>query len=436
MTLFPGISLGAAPGMTPGRPHQNAGGAAIRPRRIGSDHRPRHILLRSGWQTENIGDIAHTPGVLVLFEKYLPEAIITFWPYYEYLPPQEVKMLMHRFPKLRIVEGKLDAEGRASTPELETPLISTDFMLHNSGPFMVAWADAEAFHKRTGKPFGVYGVTYGHWVFGTREKETLNKAQFVYFRDSMSLEKARQNGVHAPIMEFSPDAVFALDVRDEKTADAFLRTHKLEEGKFLCCMPKQRFTPTWLHVLKKRPFDGPKNARNEEMKEHDHIPLREAIIAVTRQTNMKILICHEDETEMGIGKEWLLDKLPDDVKKKVVWLDHLWPLDEALSVYRRSAGLFGHEMHSPIMCIGNGIPALVGRWVEQSSKGLMWDDIGLKEWLFNFDYEDDVKRLVPTVLALAKNPGAAKAKAVKAQTFAHNRLRETMDVVIKASEPA
>ncbi len=397
--------------------------------------RPRHILLRSGWQTENIGDIAHTPGVLVLLEKYLPDALVTFWPYYEHLPPQEVSMLKERFPKLRIVQGQLDAEGKASTAELREVVDSADFMLHNSGPFMVAWADAEAFLKRTGKPFGVYGVTYGHWVFGTREKETLNKARFVYFRDSVSLQKAKQDGVHAPIMEFSPDAVFALDVRNEQAAEAFLKAHGLENGKFLCCMPKQRFTPTWLHVLKKRPFDAGKHARNEEMKEHDHIPLREAIIAVTRQTPMKILICHEDETEMGIGKEWLLDKLPDDVKKRVVWLDHLWSLDEAMSIYRRSAGLFGNEMHSPIMCIGNGIPAIVVRWVEQSSKGVMWEDIGLKEWLFNFDCEEDVKRLVPTVLAMAKDPAAAKAKAQKAQTFAHNRLRQTMEEVIKASVP-
>ncbi|MCF0069742.1 polysaccharide pyruvyl transferase family protein [Dyadobacter sp. CY261] len=395
----------------------------------------RHILLRSGWQTENIGDIAHTPGVLVLLEKYLPDAQITFWPYYEYLPEQEVSMLMKRFPKLRIVQGKLDPDGKASSPELEAAIASADFMLHNSGPFMVAWSDAEAFHKRTGKPFGVYGVTYGHWVFGTREKETLNKARFVYFRDSVSLVKAKQDGVHAPIMEFSPDAVFALDVQNQQVADAFLKSHGLEHGKFLCCIPKQRFTPTWLHVLKKRPFDGGKHARNEEMKEHDHIPLREAIIAVTRQTQMKVLICHEDETEMGIGKEWLLDKLPDDVKKKVVWLDHLWTLDEAVSVYKRSAGLFGNEMHSPIMCIGNGIPAIVVRWVEQSSKGVMWEDIGLKEWLFNFDCEADVQRLVPTVLAMAKDPGAAKAKAGKAQAFTHHRLRQTMAEVLKASTP-
>ncbi|MFK7817687.1 MAG: hypothetical protein AB8G99_03125 [Planctomycetaceae bacterium] len=34
-------------------------------------------------------------------------------------------------------------------------------------------------------------------------------------------------------------------------------------------------------------------------------------------------------------------------------------------------------MHSPIMCIGNCIPVAVGRFEEQSNKGLMWGDIGL-----------------------------------------------------------
>lgn len=34
----------------------------------------RRILLRSSWQTVNIGDIAHTPGMLALLEKHRPEA--------------------------------------------------------------------------------------------------------------------------------------------------------------------------------------------------------------------------------------------------------------------------------------------------------------------------------------------------------------------------
>jgi polysaccharide pyruvyl transferase WcaK-like protein len=100
-----------------------------------------------------------------------------------------------------------------------------------------------------------------------------------------------------------------------------------------------------------------------------------------------------------------------------------------LSTYVRSAGLFGLEMHSPIMCIGNGVPAIVCRFNEQTSKGIMWRDIGLGEWLFDFDQEDEIKRLVPAVLAMVKKPGAAKAKVANAQGFVQRRQRETMEVV-------
>lgn len=97
--------------------------------------------------------------------------------------------------------------------------------------------------------------------------------------------------------------------------------------------------------------------------------------------------------------------------------------DEALSTYVRSAGLFGAEMHSPIMCIGNGIPAIVCRWAEQTSKGLMWRDIGLGEWLFDLDQDDELARVAPTVLAMAKDPAAAKTKAAKGRAVVEERQR-------------
>jgi len=86
-------------------------------------------------------------------------------------------------------------------------------------------------------------------------------------------------------------------------------------------------------------------------------------------------------------------------------------------------------MHSPIMCVGNGVPAIVCRWAEQTTKGFMWRDIGLGDWLFDFDKEDEVKKLVPAVLAMAKDPAAAKAKAAKAREFVLNKFAASMGVV-------
>ena len=97
----------------------------------------------------------------------------------------------------------------------------------------------------------------------------------------------------------------------------------------------------------------------------------------------------------------------------------------------RSAGLFGLEMHSPIMCVGNGIPAIVCRFAEQTSKGFMWRDVGLGDWLFDLDIEADVRRVVPAVLALAKDPAAARIKAATARQFVLERQRETMAIVAR-----
>ena len=172
-----------------------------------------------------------------------------------------------------------------------------------------------------------------------------------------------------------------------------------------------------------------KHARNEQMKEHDHAQLRNAIIEVVRTTDLKVLVCPEDQTQMKVGKELLVDPLPDHVRKRVVWRPNYWLTGEAISTYVQSAGLFGNEMHSPIMCIGHGVPAIVCRWAEQTSKGYMWEDIGLNDWLFDLDDPSDVPQIVPAVLEMARDPKAAKRKANAALEIVQKRQTETMAVL-------
>lgn len=393
-----------------------------------AEKRPPRILLRSSWQVVNIGDIAHTPGVLALIEKYIPDAEVKLWASGD-LTPEVAAMEHRRFPGLRIVKGSIGADG-PSNGELADAVGWADFLLHGSGPSLVAARDVAAFVKHTGKPFGVYGITHGS-SFSGNDRELLGQAKFVYFRDSVSLAHARKEGIDCPILEFAPDGAFACDLRNDAAATAFLKANGLEEGKFLCCLSRLRYTPYWTIPEKNRPFDETRHARNEAMKEHDHRALREAVVAVVRQTPLKVLLCPEDMTQMAVGKEMFLDKLPADVKPRVVWRENFWLTDEALSTYVRSAGLFGSEMHSPIMAVGNGIPAIVCRFEEQTSKGYMWRDIGLGDWLFDLDKPEDHDRIVPTVLAMATDPDAAHAKAAAARAFVEKRQRETMTEVKK-----
>ncbi len=394
--------------------------------------RPR-ILLRSSWQTVNIGDIAHTPGVLALLERYLPAAEIRLWPSRVDNGVDEV--LRQRFPTLTIVQG---------AAALETAFAECNFLLHGSGASLVAEKDVVRWSSETGKPYGVYGITLPT-TSSTATRPTpvevfartigvLSQARFVFFRDSASLQLAKDRGCTCPIMEFAPDGAFGTDLKDDERATAFLEQHGLQQGRFLCCIPRLRYTPYWVIPEKKTPRDEVKHARNEAMKEHDHAPLRQAIVDVVRHTDMKVLICPEDRTQMAVGRELLYDPLPDDVKRQTVWRPDYWLTGEAISTYVRSAGLFGNEMHSPILCIGQGIPAIVCRWAEQTSKGLMWRDIGLGEWLFDFDHEEDVARLPAAVLALARDPVAAREKAADARRFVQRRQQETMAILASQFE--
>jgi polysaccharide pyruvyl transferase WcaK-like protein len=383
------------------------------------------IILRSSWQTVNIGDIAHTPGVLAILEKHLPEVEVRLWP--SKVDNGVEEMLRARFPKLIIIKNQT---------ELEKAFKECSFLLHGSGPSLVAQNDVIRWHSSTGKPYGIYGITFsiqGSTATAPAAPEAtaktisvFNDADFTFFRDSRSLALAREQGCTCPVMEFGPDGAFATDLRDDDKAEAFLQQHDLTPGQFLCCIPRLRFTPYWVIPEKKASPDPVKQARNDQLKEHDHAQLRAAIIQIIRQTDMKVLLCPEDKTQMVVGREMLLDPLPDAIKKRVVWRPDYWLTGEALSTYVRSAGLFGNEMHSPIMCIGNGIPAIVCRWQEQTSKGYMWEDIGLQDWLFDMDDESQIPNIVPTVLKLATHPQESKNQALAAQTRVVEHQQRTM----------
>ncbi|TWU40579.1 polysaccharide pyruvyl transferase family protein [Novipirellula artificiosorum] len=388
--------------------------------------RPR-ILLRGSWHSINIGDIAHTLGTINLISTYLPEVEIVLWP--KNVKDGVKEMIQRRFPNLQIIEKE---------QEIQRAYQECDFYLHGSGPVLLKKEDLQKWHEETGKPYGVFGIGLGNKT-AVEQRDLLNQAEFLFFRETVSLQRARDNGLECPIMEFGPDATFSTDVRNDSAANRFLTAHGLEHGKFLCCIPRYRRYPLPLgkeYWEVETPFEPeapvePMNQnRNEEMKEQDHALLREAIIRVVRETDMKVLVCPEDISQVSLGKEMIIDKLPEDIRKEVVWKDSFWLTDEALSTYLRSAGVFGLEQHSPIMCIGNGIPAIVGRFPEQGVKGTMWRDIGLEDWLFDIDQPEDRENYVPAVLELAKHPEAARDKAAKAHGRVE-RFQQRMVEVLK-----
>jgi hypothetical protein len=109
--------------------------------------KPKQLVLRSSWQTVNIGDIAHTPGMLALLEQHLPGTAVTLWP--NKLGPEVEKILRARFPTLTIAN---------TNEEKAAALAACDFFLHGSGPGLVGVKELQR-AKDAGKPYGIGGIT-------------------------------------------------------------------------------------------------------------------------------------------------------------------------------------------------------------------------------------------------------------------------------------
>ena len=187
--------------------------------------RPPRILLCSAWQTVNIGDIAHTPGFLTLMERYLPEVETYLWP--RDIGQGVEQKLIDRFPKLKLV---------MSESERQQAFEECDFFVHGSSATVSAISQINQWVEETSKGFGIYGITFDDhqsWILKPDTPEQLqtkisilNQAEFVFFRDSESIELAKSLGCQTEVTGFAPDAAFACDVRDDAKAEAFLSSKR------------------------------------------------------------------------------------------------------------------------------------------------------------------------------------------------------------------
>jgi polysaccharide pyruvyl transferase WcaK-like protein len=117
----------------------------------------------------------------------------------------------------------------------------------------------------------------------------------------------------------------------------------------------------------------------------------------------------------------LYDPLPGDVKPKVAVLDRYWLTAEAASVYAKAAAVVSFEMHSPIMAVAAGTPAVLLRQPTDTRKGQMWRDIGLERWIFEID-DSTGREIADRVLEIGRDLPAARLLADKARAFAHERM--------------
>jgi polysaccharide pyruvyl transferase WcaK-like protein len=208
------------------------------------------ILLVSGWQDVNIGDIAHTPGLLNVLQKHIPTAQITLWKRSE---GEEVKKLLNKyFPKVKVIYGSVDQNKNVNNKEVLDAIKEADIMIHGSGPLLVGADNLACWMKNTNKPFGVFGTTLQNP--NEYHQSILKKAAFIFTRETASLDHLNKAGIVGPHIGFAPDATFNLKIRNDEKAEHFLSANNLEHKKFICVIPRLRYTP--YHKFNKVDWSG------------------------------------------------------------------------------------------------------------------------------------------------------------------------------------
>lgn len=370
------------------------------------------ILLVSGWQDVNIGDIAHTPGLLHVLETFLPEAEIILWKKSGY-NKKVSEIYSQDFPKVIVLYGNVNEQKEVDNPELVNAFDESDILLHGSGPMLVGADHVASWIKHTGKPFGVFGVTLQSP--NQYHQELLKKAAFIFTRETHSIQHLKKAGIEGDHVQFAPDATFFLHIRDDQKAEQFMVSSHLEDKKFICAIPRLRYTPYHLIYPDTNNWDGDKiktvEETNKKYGERDHAKMREAMIAWVRETGNKVLVCPEMTYQVDIMDELLIDPLPEDVKPFVIKRGY-WLPGEAASIYAKAHTVLSFECHSPIIAAANGTPFFYLRQPEDTIKGQMYYDLNFEDWVFEIE-ETNGNQITERLREIWNNYPAAQSKLKK-----------------------
>ncbi|HEX2515523.1 MAG TPA: polysaccharide pyruvyl transferase family protein [Chloroflexota bacterium] len=391
------------------------------------------ILLLSGWNLYNIGDVAITPGFLRLVRRFVPEARVTVL---AASYPEELRAYLQKFPEqlgeIELLPMEFKA-GEPLSPAMEAAFAGADLLVLNSGmtlsygyyghawerilPRLLAFLKA----RELGVPYGIYGHSFDRIdpPADILYRDVLGRAAFVYTRDSESLALLRAKGVACPEMAFGPDSTFAFDLRNGATegyADRFLSEHGLEAGRFLAFVPR-------LDVDRFRD-DGRELVHAEQT--------REMIAQWVRRTGEPVVIVPEVSRLLEAHKPLVFDRLPADVAPLVRYMADYWMPDEAQAVYARARLVVSAEMHSVILALAAGTPALHPHFAQAGLKQWMLRDLGIEEWLFDQDAVP-VERIADAMVAVQEAPETARRAVARATEAFRRRQGETMAVLRAAA---
>jgi polysaccharide pyruvyl transferase WcaK-like protein len=387
------------------------------------------ILVHSGWNRYNFGDVAHTPGLLRLLEQHLPEAEILLWmaTYPEWLE----KYIGARFPSVHCISGSLGGVSGPISPAIEKAFGRADLFIYNSGPVFnyghriepgapirrTGWRGFDwnatmqpaaklYYAKSRGVPFGIFAQSFIYLAppADVVLPDILSQAAFITTRETDSLAYLKELGVQASDMAFVPDAAWAFDLKDDNQVVPWLAKNGLEQGRFLAVTTR----------------NAPAGVDEEEDAARQRTFWTELISQWIETTGLPVVLVPETAKSIQLNRSYIYEPLPAAIKEKVVLSDSLWSPaedfwtpDQALSLLSRARAYCNVDHHGVLLALAAGVPCVHPRQPQAGRKAWVLRDIGLEDWLFDIE-ADTPARVGDALLEIHRNYEAARHKARQA----------------------
>ncbi len=282
-------------------------------------------------------------------------------------------------------------ELRRQNPEAARAFTDAGFVVFSSGTtlnfgrmgvrdlyrFTLRFAMPLLIARAHGIPYGINGQSFEaiDWPADLIFRPLFRDARFVYCRDPDSLEYLRQRDLLCPRSGYRPDSTFFFQGFDDAWAEAFMRAHGLQEGRFIT-----------VTIRSARSQPGPLASSVAQEREDAHMAsVRAFIEAWIGRTGLPVVLCPEVRTEIETARDQVFARLSPESQKKCVPMDDFWTTEQAYSLYRRAEIVVSMEMHSIIMALSLGTPVLMPQFSENGRKAWMLEELGLVDWLFDID---------------------------------------------------
>lgn len=321
--------------------------------------------------------------------------------------------LLNRLPKETL------EELRQTSPEAARAFTDAGFVLLTSGTtlnfgrmgkrefyrFSLRYAMPLLIARAHGIPYGINAQSFEalDWPANLVFQPLFRDARFVYCRDPDSLEYLRQQNLLCPRSGWRPDTTFFFSGFNDAWADEFMKKRALEWDRFI--------TVTIRSASQKGPLAGTMTPEREEA---ILARVRQFIEQWVEQTDLPVVLAPEVIYEIENARRLIYEKLSPTAQKKCVQLERFWTTEQAYSLYRRARLVVSMEMHSVIMALSLGTPALMPQFSENGRKVWMLEELGLRDWIFDIDEPTSTEALLQAALRIHQDPETARQR-IRAQ---------------------